>query len=314
MDFREIDKILQAEFASKKVAAENLAAQNLRKVNASPVYQKLDAIERELILEVSKLKSKDESYKNLKQNLETLRKEKEKILNKMGLKYADLKPKYSCKICEDSGFVLGKPCNCYKKRKNMELTNAFGLSANKDCSFDNFNTEICKNGKQAENLSKIANILKKWSEKYPNNAKNNLIISGKTGVGKTHLTSCLANELLAKDVSVCFVSAFDLNESFLKYHTSFDKTKSSWIEPFIDTDVLFIDDLGTEPVLRNVTKNYLYLVLSERERFNRPVVITTNLMLDELNNRYDERICSRLCNKRNSNLIFIDGEDLRLGK
>ena len=311
MDFREIDRILQAEFASKKVNAENLAAENLKRVNANPAYKTLDSIERGLVLEISKCKSKNETFKNLKQNIETVRNEKEKLLNQFGLKQIDLKPKYSCKVCLDSGFYYGKPCECYKKRKNMELIKAFGLAANKDCSFANFNTEICKDDKQAENLNKIANMLKKWSEKYPNITKNNLIISGKTGVGKTHLSSCLANELLAREVAVCFVSAFDLNESFLKYHTSFDKSKSSWLEPFIDADVLFIDDLGTEPVLRNVTKNYLYLVLSERERFNKPVVITTNLMLDELNNRYDERICSRLCNKRNSNLIFIDGEDLR---
>ena len=314
MDFREIDKILQQEFASKKVSAEKLALENLRKANVNPVYRQLDSLERQLVLELSKSKSKSESSKNIKQNLETLRVEKAKVLKQMKLDQSDLKPKYSCKLCGDSGFVYGKPCECYKKRKNVELIKAFGLLASKDCSFDGFDTKICSNPKQAENLDKIAKILKKWADKYPNNLKNNLIISGKTGVGKTHLSSCLANELLKKDVSVCFITAFDLNESFLKYHTSFDKTKSSWIEPFIETEVLFIDDLGTEPILKNVTKNYLYLVLSERERFNRPVVITTNLMLDELNNRYDERICSRLCNKRNSNLIFIDGEDLRRTK
>ena len=311
MDFRQIDKDLQLEFAKKKIIAEKIVAQNLSRVNANPVYKKLDRLERQLVLEISKCKAKTETFKNLKANLETLRTEKNKVLVSMKMKESDLKPKYSCKICSDSGFVNGRPCECYKKRKNIELIKAFGLSANKDCSFKNFDTKICKNEKQAENLKKIAEILEKWAEKYPNNTKNNIVIVGKTGVGKTHLTSCLANELLEKDVSVCFITAFDLNESFLKYHTSFDKTKYSWIEPFIEADVLFIDDLGTEPILKNVTKNYFYLVLSERERFGRPVIITTNLMLDELNNRYDERICSRLCNKRNSNLIFIDGDDLR---
>lgn len=312
MDFREIDKILQQEFAQKKINVEKIVSENLAKVNANAVYRKLDELERQLVLEISKCKTKNQSYYNLKENLETIRKEKSKVLISLDMKMSDLKPHYSCNTCKDVGAVFGRPCSCYKKRKNSELIKAFGLSANKDCSFENFETKICKNEKQAKDLDKISKILQKWAEKYPNNTKNNLIISGKTGVGKTYLTSCLANELLKKDVSVCFVSAFDLNESFLKYHTSFDKTKSTWIEPFIETDVLFIDDLGTEPVLKNVTKNYLYLILSERERFNRPVIITTNLMLNELNNRYDERICSRLCNKRNSNLIFIDGDDLRL--
>jgi len=311
MDFRQIDKDLQVEFARKKILAEKVAMQNQKRVNSVSAYKKLDGLERQLVLEISKCKTKNDSYKNLKANLETLRTEKSKILSLLKLKESDLKPKYSCKKCLDSGFVNGRPCECYKKRKNFELIKAFGLLANKDCSFASFDTKICKNEKQAENLKKIAEILEKWAGKYPNNTKNNIVIVGKTGVGKTYLTSCLANELLEKDVSVCFITSFDLNESFLKYHTSFDKTKSTWLEPFIEADVLFIDDLGTEPILKNVTKNYLYLVLSERERFGRPVIITTNLMLDELNNRYDERICSRLCNKRNTNLIFIDGDDLR---
>ena len=314
MDFRQIDKDLQIEFANQKVKVEKQASENLARANSSPVYFELDKLERQMVLQISKCKTKNETYKNLKQNLETVRQEKTKVLNKLGLKASDFKPKYHCLRCMDSGFIAGKPCECYKKRKNAELIKAFGLSADTNCSFDKFDTKICKNAKQAETLQKMAKILEKWAENYPNNQKNNIIICGKTGVGKTYLSSCLANKMLAKDKTVCFISAFDLNESFLKYHTSFDATKSSWLEPFIEADVLFIDDLGTEPILKNVTKNYLYLVLSERERFNRPVVITTNLMLDELNNRYDERICSRLCNKRYASLFLIDGDDLRLSK
>lgn len=314
MDFRQIDRDLQKEYATKKMMAERRASQNLLRANSCEAYKKLDSLERQLVLEISKCKTKTESYKNLKKNLETLRVEKANVLAKLKLKPSDLKPKYICEICKDAGFVDGKPCECYKKKKNAMLIEAFGLSANSNCIFDNFDTKICKNAKQAENLQKIAEILQKWAEKYPNITKNNIIIAGKTGVGKTFLSSCLANEFIKKDKNVCFVSAFDFNESLLKYHTSFDKEKSAWLEPFIFADVLFIDDLGTEPMLKNVTKNYLYLVISERERFGRPIVITTNLMIDELINRYDERICSRLCNKRNSNLIYIDGEDLRLTK
>lgn len=314
MDLHQIDKDLRAEFAAKKINAEKLVSETYAKVNSNPAFKKLDNIERELVLEISKCKQKNETYKNLKQNLEIVREEKNKILAKLNIKPSDLKPKYECKFCLDTGFVNGKPCNCYKKRKNAELIKAFGLMVTSDLAFENFDTGICKNAKHAENLQKTAKILQKFAEKYPKIAKNNIIISGNTGVGKTYLTSCLANELMKKDIAVCFISSFDLNEAFLKYHTSFDGLKSSWLNPFIDVDVLFIDDLGTEPILKNVTKNYLYLVISERERFNRPTIITTNLKLDELNARYDERIYSRLCNKRNSALIFIDGEDLRLVK
>ena len=46
----------------------------------------------------------------------------------------------------------------YKKRKNFELIKAFGLLANKDCSFASFDTKICKNEKHAESLNKILKI------------------------------------------------------------------------------------------------------------------------------------------------------------
>ena len=81
MDFRQIDKDLQVEFARKKVTAEKIASQNLSRVNANPVYKRLDSLERQLVLEISKCKTKNESFKNLKSNLETLRNEKSKIQN-----------------------------------------------------------------------------------------------------------------------------------------------------------------------------------------------------------------------------------------
>ena len=314
MDFRQIDRDLQTEFASRKMSVEKIATQNLFRANSNPAYKKLDSIERELVLEISKKSPRSESFKNLKENLKTVREEKLKILNKLGLKESDLKPKYACKICSDTGYFEGRPCECFRKKKNKKLIEAFGLSANTSCTFETFDTQICKNEKQAEKLKKIADALQKWADKYPKNEKNNIFISGKTGVGKTYLTSCLANKFINEDKSVCFVSAFDLNESFLKYHTSFDKTKSTWIEPFIEADILFIDDLGTEPILKNVTKNYLYLVLSERERFLRPVIVTSNFNPLEILSKYDERINSRLCNKRYSHMWLIEGDDLRLTK
>ena len=55
-----------------------------------------------------------------------------------------------------------------------------------------------------------------------------------------------------------------MNNLFLSYHTSFGAEKSSYLDTVLDPDVLVIDDLGTEPILKNVTLEYLYLILSER--------------------------------------------------
>jgi len=312
MDFRQIDKKVQNELMAKKIFAEKIAARNLARAKSIPAYRQLDELERSISLEFSKSASSSPEYKKLKQNLKVVREAKNNILNKLKLKESDLLPKYSCTKCNDTGFVGGVVCSCYKKKRNEELIKAFGLITDENCSFENMKFDIYKNAKQLENIKNLSKALQKWLNNYPNNEKNNIIISGKTGVGKTYIANCLANEFLKKNISVCFISAFDLNESFLKYHTSFDKEKASWFEPFVEADVLFIDDLGTEPMLNNVTKNYLFLLLSERERFGRPVIVTTNIMPDDILEKYDERVFSRLFNKRNLQLYLIDGEDLRI--
>ena len=149
MDFRQIDKDLQVEFATRKVNVEKIASQNLSRANSNPVYKSLDNLEREMVFEISKQNPKSQSFKNMKENLKTLREEKAKVLASMKLKESDLKPKYSCKYCSDTGFIGGKPCDCYKQQKNKKLIEAFGLAASTKSSFDTFDTSICKNQKHA---------------------------------------------------------------------------------------------------------------------------------------------------------------------
>ena len=64
MDFRQIDKDLQVEFATKKINAEKTASENLSRANSNPVYKKLDALERQIVLDFSRCKTKNLSYKN----------------------------------------------------------------------------------------------------------------------------------------------------------------------------------------------------------------------------------------------------------
>jgi DNA replication protein DnaC len=144
--------------------------------------------------------------------------------------------------------------------------------------------------------------------------KSKILLMGKTGLGKTYITECVANAFLEKGNSVCFVSAFEMTNCFLKYHSPLEKDKYSWIAPFIESDVLIIDDLGTEPKFKNVTLEYLYLVISEREKYSRPIIVSTNLELGNILDTYGERIYSRLVNKQTSATFKIQGDDLRVSK
>lgn len=314
MDIKELNKKLQFEFSNKHYLAIKKSEQLLDNLKAIPAYQKLCKLEKDLVFEVASPKTDKKTKAELEKNLKSVRSQKQKLFEKLGIKESDLVPKFECPLCQDRGFVGSTMCKCFVARRNSELLKLGGLGSKQERTFEKFDTKICAEKSQAENLEKLKNILQKWSSDYPKVKKTNLTISGNVGVGKTYLSECLANALAKRGYSVCFVSAFDMNNMFLKYHTTFDQSKQAQISPLIDSDFLFIDDLGTEPLLKNVTQNYLYLVLSERERHEKPVIITTNLLPENILDRYGERIFSRVANKITGKFFHISGNDLRINK
>ena len=155
--------------------------------------------------------------------------------------------------------------------------------------------------------------MKKWCN-CPSSAYLNIVLTGKTGVGKTFLMECMANELIKNGNIVFWTSAFNLNQLLLKYHTTFDDNKTNYVSNLLEAEYLFVDDLGCEPTLKNVTVEGIYNVLAERIENNKKTIISTNLNLKEIQDKYGERIFSRLLNKSNSLCINIENKDLRLIK
>ena len=77
-------------------------------------------------------------------------------------------------------------------------------------------------------------------------------------------------------------------------------------------EVLVIDDLGTEPMLENITIEYLFTLLNERRANRLPTLVATNLTPRELQARYTERIFSRLMDRSETQVLLFFGEDVRL--
>lgn len=318
MDIYEIQKKLTEEFALKRIKAEKIAATNLDRAKKNGIYDKLVSLEKQLSLEIAKqetsLNPDAKTIAELEKTLNETIVKKNEYLQKIGLTSADLKPRFECEKCKDTGFVGGEPCTCFKKRKNALLIKECGLGGNELVSFADFNEKIIKDKTQKEDLIKLKNFLEDWCNNFPNVTKKQIVVCGETGLGKTFLAKCMAENLSKKDLSILFISAYEMNNMLLKYHTTFDDTKPSVLAPLTESDVLFIDDLGTEPMLNNVTKEYLFLVLSERERFSLPTIITTNLLPDNISETYGERIYSRLSDKKIGVITEIQGNDIRTQK
>ncbi len=227
-----------------------------------------------------------------------LLKELETIKAKYGLK--DVTLHYDCPHCKDEGYVNGKQCTCLKSEISKLLLKGSGFE-----QLENFDDAI----KTAKTLQPLYKKMQEWCN--VTSAKNLIFFSGPTGVGKTHLLCCMANEFIQNGKVVNIVTSLNLSIDFKTFSKTSDE---ELLKKYLTPDVLFIDDLGTEPIFKNVTVEYLYLIINERKMRNKKTVITSNLELDEISDRYDERLYSRIGDQKTSIAVLLDSEDRRLTK
>lgn len=239
---------------------------------------------------------------NLKQEIASLQAQIDKFLEKNKISKEKLNPKYECPLCKDTGKIDDKQCKCIIKEFNLRLTNLVS-SQNVFKSFDDCNKKIMDTSDM-----KLFEFVKGWCAKYPNITKININILGGAGTGKTFLLECIASSMIKLGKSVCYKTAFDVNEICKQYHLG----KSNEFYDLLNSEILLIDDLGTEPIFKNVTKEYLYNIINQRQINKKPTFITTNLSLDNILDKYDERIFSRLANKNLSINMQLSSSDKRI--
>ena len=285
--------------ALNKIRAKKLQAQAefdrlMAPVYADEQYQEANKQYVRLVIENARLQASNE-----KANL-TEQAKLEDQLAKIKAKYGitQTKPSFACKNCDDNGYKNGEMCVCLKKEISRHLLKDSGFE-----KLEDFDTSTKTSG----NLAPVYNKMKEWCN--ANSAKNLIYFAGATGVGKTHLMQCMANEFIEQGRMVKIVTAFKMNQDFRDFSKSFDE---DLLNKYIECEVLFVDDLGTEPMYRNVTIEYLYLVINERKMKKLKTIITSNLDLSDIRDRYDERIFSRIADRQTSINLLLTGDDKRL--
>ncbi len=223
---------------------------------------------------------------------------------RLGLTREKLSPPFRCKICGDTGYADGKYCACVIRRV---------ISSDKE-NLSLPTVEFAKAQKSAPTaaLKKLYGAAEKYARAFPDGTKPFLVIIGEAGTGKTTLAAAVATELMHGGAAAVTVSAFEFTRRALEYHTQFSiDDYTDRFTPMLDCDLLVIDDLGTESMLKNVTKEYLYTVVNERWLHKKYTVITTNLSPDKLIARYGESITSRLFDKNVASAFAVNTKNLR---
>lgn len=232
-------------------------------------------------------------------------------LEKHGVNENDFIAKPDCTLCNDTGIYDDKACACVRKAFIEELKKECELDKRAPFAFSDFNP-IYATDEQKSALSKLYKVMETYVDKYPNVKYPLILFLGTTGTGK----SCLASAMVRKSVlsygrSALKMSAYELNNVFLTAHTSFLSEKQRILHDVMTVDMLVIDDLGTEPMLKNVTVEYLQLLLEERTQAKKTTVITTNMNEKQLLKCYGERIFSRISDKNTTLAKQLTGNDMR---
>jgi DNA replication protein DnaC len=141
-------------------------------------------------------------------------------------------------------------------------------------------------------------------------------LTGPPGVGKTHLAvAYLREELLERGRGAGrFVRAVDLFKELRATFQEDSQEKEQYVLQVYSKEIplLVLDDLGTEKVTEWV-EQVLYDLIDARSAFERPLIITSNINLDQIARHYPnhgDRLASRIAGLGEE--LEIKGKDRRL--
>ena len=310
---------LEAEY--DQIRAENERTERARKEKIRTEQPEIHALvlERENLVfgTLRAILKGNAETENLPEKMERLNAEIREKLTAAGFPADYLAPVYRCPACQDTGRtgeLIKEPCECLKKAYQQKLRATIGLNGGKRESFETFELSLFpdeplpgKNYSQRMLMKKRRDDCREWADRYPDVQCRNMLLTGKSGLGKTFLLHAVAERLIERNVNVLIISAYKLLELVRKAYFSNVESAGELAE----IDVLMIDDLGSEPLMQNVTVEQLFNLLNERLNSGLSTIISTNLTMDELQGRYTERIASRLRDRNRWKVITLEGKDIR---
>lgn len=238
------------------------------------------------------------------------------LLVKSGFSADYLQPVYTCPVCQDTGYLYDpsrRMCDCLSRRLNQRLLEEAGLFGDEQ-TFENFDLSLFSDTPEPSGTSQrsMANlcfgICKEYAENFPDTKHLNLLLTGKSGLGKTYLLRSIAHAVAQRGIQTVYTSSYHFLEVARK---AYMENSSAPMSELLLAPLVLIDDLGTEPLMQNVTVTQLFNLLNERDLKGLHTVISTNLTVTELKERYTERIASRLLDSSKWRRLSFIGEDIR---
>lgn len=240
--------------------------------------------------------------------LTALQQKQKALLDSLGLPGDALSLPYTCPLCRDTGYTgnaLKQKCACRLKREQLMFRAEARISENE--TFASFRTDIYPNEEQRTKSEKIKSACEKYADSLPCPEKPQLVMLGMTGLGKSFFGNAIAARAADRGIEARRITAY----GFIHEVTESFTAGGDPIGLYAQVPLLVLDDLGTEPMLPNVTEASLFSLVDRRLSEGLATVYITNLTPKELQLRFNERIASRILQKDKTLAVIFSGESLR---
>lgn len=287
-----------------------------RAINFKTEHPELAEIEREmadttlgLFKAISNCPDPKKVVNELKEKNLGFQKARKALFEACGVDENYLKPDYTCKKCNDTGYHDGKMCECLEKLlKNSAFEKLAKTCPLKISKFEEFDPTIQNDSTARERISKIYIECMKYADNFDTDSPS-LFLYGETGLGKTHLSLAIAGTVIKNGYGVVYGSAQNLfttleRERFGRSEDPDGTTE----EKLLCCDLLILDDLGAE-FSTQFTVAELYNIINTRMAKELPTIINSNVPIEELEKRYTSRVTSRIIGSYQ--MIQFVGNDVR---
>ena len=250
-----------------------------------------------------------------------LQAEKARLLAEHGFPPDALDDRPDCPRCGDTGWVGASMCSCLKElcaqEQIRELSKLLDLG---EQSFDTFSLDLYSPlpwpGEELsprENMEFILEVCSNYARKFGKFYFRNLFLTGAPGLGKTFLSACIARTVSEQGFSVVYDTAVNVFARFEEQKFARDREEAGEARDdtrrYLGCDLLILDDLGSEMTTPFV-QSALYTLINSRLASDRRTVISSNLSMDQVRQRYTPQIASRL--EGEYRVLPFYGEDIRL--
>lgn len=221
---------------------------------------------------------------------------------------------YTCTQCSDTGFAGGRPCTCLEQEigkiraEQLNTRSRLAVSSFAEFSLSYYSTLPPEQYRAMEqNLRQCV----EYAEQFSPDTAGNLLMFGGTGLGKTHLSLAVANVLLQKGYSIIYDSVTALMHILEQEHFGRGRADEDTLTALLECDLLILDDFGAE-FDTSFTRSMIYTILNSRMNARKPLIVNTNLSNTEMQEKYGDRILSRLLS--GARMLPFYGRDIRLQK